>query len=141
MVILVAFEVSLVVSALGIVSGLLKKRQSIIGLFVVTFLSILVMWYSYAIDLPMSILFDDICYTVNDYVDNGVGNYYKHSFHSFFKITLVLFHTFCSVWIAEVGLALETVSLVELLIFSTKLIKLLLNMEYHFLRPTIQQEL
>jgi hypothetical protein len=73
MIILVGFEVSLVVAALGIISGLLKKRQTVIGLFFVTFLSILVMWYSYALDLPMSIVFDDICYTVDDYVANGVG--------------------------------------------------------------------
>jgi uncharacterized BrkB/YihY/UPF0761 family membrane protein len=69
-----ALSLMLAASAVALASALLLKSKLSIGLFIMGFVMLFLLWWTYAVHLPLSIFIDDICVSLENYLDGNTGN-------------------------------------------------------------------
>jgi len=72
--IFIAFYVSLATATVGITTVIFLKSTISSFFYVMGFLTLFVIWWSYAIYMPFLVLVDDMCISVNNYLDNNTNN-------------------------------------------------------------------
>ena len=68
-----ALALTLIAAAVGITAALLLKSKLSIGLFIMGFIMMFLLWWTYAVHLPLSIFIDDICVSFDDYLNGKQG--------------------------------------------------------------------